>query len=223
MAVELILSTDTLGVGFRQKANESFGAIIVSADPQIVSGVFSGVIRLTCQDGSFINLDLTPYYYTQTQITLLLSAITSSPYSGAWNSSFTGGYGTTAVVDHNGNFWRSNNNSNTDEPGTSSKWSAILTQYGFAVTIPATTAIPYFLNAASYIGSSKDSEIITKVSFKDPTTGASTGKPVRVYDIPVPEQDTNNDGTGTFTGWNIYGYDNGSGQFSEDTFITIKI
>lgn len=88
--------------------------------------------------------------------------------------------------------------------------------------IAAGQAIPYFIDVSSFPGATEDSELIIKIPFTDPTTGISTGKLVRVYDIMAVEQDTVGDGTGTFTGWNVYGHPNGSNQFNEDTAITFR-
>lgn len=102
---------------------------------------------------------------------------------------------------------------------------AALTIGGVTVTvdtIAAGTLIPFFIDITLYPGVAADSEVITKVKRTDPVTGLSTGQKQRFYDIDVVEDDTNHDGTGTFTGWNVYGHDDGSGNFKEDTFITIK-
>lgn len=91
-----------------------------------------------------------------------------------------------------------------------------------ADVITASTAIPFFLDVSLYPGANKDSNVIVKATRYDPTTGTATGQLQRWYDIDVVDQDTNNDGTGDFTGWNIYGHDDGSGNFKEDTYIIIK-
>lgn len=96
---------------------------------------------------------------------------------------------------------------------------------GIPITPPvidAGTPIPFFLDVSLYTGASATSDVITKATSYDPVTGIATGRLQRWYDINVEDQDTNNDGTGDFTGWNIYGHDDGSGNFKEDTTIIIK-
>lgn len=88
-------------------------------------------------------------------------------------------------------------------------------------TIPAGTLIPFFVDLSLYPGTGSSSQLITKVKRVDPITGVSTGQLQRFYDIDIVEDDTNHDGTGTFTGWNIYGHDDGAGNFKEDTYVTI--
>lgn len=87
--------------------------------------------------------------------------------------------------------------------------------------IPAGTVIPFFIDVTLYTGSDADSRLITKVIRVNPITGVPTGQLQRFYDIDVVEDDTNHDGSGDFTGWNIYGHDDGSGNFKEDTYVTI--
>lgn len=96
---------------------------------------------------------------------------------------------------------------------------------GIPITPPVIAAgesIPFFLDVSLYAGASATSDVITKATSYDPVTGNPTGRLQRWYDIPVEDQDTNDDGTGDFTGWNIYGHDDGSGNFKEDTTIIIK-
>lgn len=88
--------------------------------------------------------------------------------------------------------------------------------------IPAGHSIPYFIDISLYPGVTVNSNIITKATSYNPSTGIATGRLQRWNDILVEDQDTNNDGTGAFTGWNIYGHDDGSGNFKEDTYIIIK-
>lgn len=222
MAVELILSTDTLETGFRQKANASFGAIIVSATPQIVSGKYSGIIRLNCQDGSFINLNFTSLYYTQTQITQLLSTLTGSPYSGSWNSSLTGGYAVLSVVDYNGNLWRSNNAANSDEPGTSGKWTAILSLPPPSITldkIPAGTAMPFNIDMSTMTQYGLDPTVICKICRVVDGITDDTKKVVQP-DIGVVYNYADNT-YAILNSLDIYGHQDDSGNFNEDTYITI--
>lgn len=84
------------------------------------------------------------------------------------------------------------------------------------------TPIPFFIDISLYTGATQDSDVITKATSYDPATGDPTGRLQRWYDIPVEDQDTVGDGTGTFTGWNIYGHDDGSGNFKEDTTVILK-
>lgn len=91
------------------------------------------------------------------------------------------------------------------------------------ILIPAGTSIPYFLPVAGETGFDASSEVIVEVLWVDPQTNSTTGKRVRVYDTPTVKQDTNNNGTGTFTGWSIYGHAaNNSLTFQEDTYITLR-
>lgn len=125
MAVQPILSTDTLETGFRVKYNTSVNEIITSY--QLLTnnlGAFTGVLRLIKFGGGFINIDLSGIYYTQAQIGALISAVNSSPYSGAWSN--VAPYAVNSVVDHDGNLWRSVTAGNIDEPGTSAAWVSIL-------------------------------------------------------------------------------------------------
>jgi hypothetical protein len=88
--------------------------------------------------------------------------------------------------------------------------------------ITAGTPIPFFVDVSLYTGITVTSDVITKATSYDPATGDPTGRLQKWYDMPVEDQDTNNDGTGTFTGWNIYGHDDGSGNFKEDTIVILK-
>jgi hypothetical protein len=88
--------------------------------------------------------------------------------------------------------------------------------------IPAGESIPFFLDASLYSGSSELSEVITKTQREDPVTGSPTGRLQRFYDMDVVDQDTNGDGTGDFTGWDIYGHDDGTGNFKYDTYVILK-
>lgn len=88
--------------------------------------------------------------------------------------------------------------------------------------IPAGTLIPKFIDASLYTGSNANFDVITKATNYDPSTGDPTGQLKRWYDMDVIDQDTNGDGTGSFTGWNVYGHDDGSGNFKEDTYIILK-
>lgn len=88
--------------------------------------------------------------------------------------------------------------------------------------IPAGTAIPFFVDASLYTGATEGSEVITKTQREDPVTGTPTGRLQRFYDIDVVDQDTNGNGTGSFTGWSIYGHADGSGNFKYDTYVIIK-
>lgn len=89
-------------------------------------------------------------------------------------------------------------------------------------TIVAGTTIPFFLDVTLYAGALQNSDLLIRATNYDPITGDATGQLKRYYDIDAVEQDTVGDGTGTFTGWNIYGHDDGTGKFKEDTYITIK-
>lgn len=225
MAVELILSTDTLETGFRQKANASFGAIIVSATPVIVSGVYSGIIRLNCEDGSFISLDLTSYYYTQTQISLLLSSFQGSVYSGGWNNSFTGGYSVLDIVDHNGNLWRSNNNANTDEPGTSAKWTPILNippLPEILSKIPAGTAIPFNIDMTTGSRPLFGTRLTVLRQICKVVDGVTDDTKLIPYDDIQPVYNYTDNTYATLASIDIYGHPDGSGNFAEDTYITLK-
>lgn len=84
------------------------------------------------------------------------------------------------------------------------------------------TPIPYFIDISLYTGITETSEVITKATSYDPITGIATGRLQVWNDMVVEEQDTVGDGTGTFTGWNIYGHDDGSGNFKEDTYVILK-
>lgn len=84
------------------------------------------------------------------------------------------------------------------------------------------TPIPYFIDISLFTGITETSEVITKATSYDPTTGTATGRLQVWTDMLVEEQDTNNDGTGTFTGWKIFGHDDGSGNFKEDTYVILK-
>lgn len=88
--------------------------------------------------------------------------------------------------------------------------------------ITAGTTIPFFIDISLYTGATQDSDVITKATSYDPTTGDPTGRLQRWYDMPVEDQDTNNDGTGDFIGWDVYGHDDGSGNFKEDTYVILK-
>lgn len=88
--------------------------------------------------------------------------------------------------------------------------------------IAAGTTIPFFIDVAAYTGASPSSDLITKATSYDPSSGAATGRLQRYYDMLIEDQDTNSDGTGDFTGWNVYGHDDGSGNFKEDTYIIIR-
>jgi len=88
--------------------------------------------------------------------------------------------------------------------------------------VPAGTLIPFFVAIATYANNTQNADVITKATSYDPVTGIATGRLQRWYDMLVEDQDTNNDGTGTFTGWKIYGHDDGTGKFKEDTYIILK-
>lgn len=88
--------------------------------------------------------------------------------------------------------------------------------------IPAGQSIPFFVDITLYTGITVTSEVITKATSYDPATGAPTGKLQRWYDMVIEDEDTVGDGSGTFTGWNIYGHDDGSGNFKEDTTVILK-
>lgn len=89
------------------------------------------------------------------------------------------------------------------------------------IIIHAGTPIPYFV--ANLPGYSKFSEVITEIGWNDLTSGLNTGELTRVYDIPVVKIDSNGNGTGTFLGWNIYGYRAvNSLTFAQDTYITLR-
>jgi hypothetical protein len=93
---------------------------------------------------------------------------------------------------------------------------------GDVFTIPAGTPIPFFIDISLHAGKTANTEVITKATSYDPSTGIATGRLQRWYDMLIEDQDTNNDGTGDFTGWNIYGHDDGAGNFKEDTIIILK-
>ncbi len=86
------------------------------------------------------------------------------------------------------------------------------------ILIPAGTSIPYLLTFPGY---GPYVEIVTEVIWIDPVTHLPTGQLVRVYDIPAIKQDSNGDGTGYFTGWKIFGHDDGAGNFKEDTYVSL--
>jgi len=88
--------------------------------------------------------------------------------------------------------------------------------------INAGTPIPYFIDITLYSGITETSEVITKATSYDAITGLATGRLQVWNDMVVEEQDTVGDGSGTFTGWNIYGHDDGSGNFKEDTYVILK-
>jgi hypothetical protein len=88
--------------------------------------------------------------------------------------------------------------------------------------IPAGTWIPFFIDISLFTSVNATAEIITKATAYDPYTGLATGQLKRYYDMDVIDQDTNSDGTGTFTGWNVYGHNDGTGKFLEDTTIILK-
>lgn len=206
MAVQLILATDTLETGFRSKANASFKAIVVSATPVMVSGQYSGVIRLNCFDGSFINLDLTTLYYTQTQITQLLEGFTSSLYVGDWSNAYSGGYGVKSVVSYNGNFWRSNISGNADVPGATANWTSLIGASSVPFTlVGGTTVNPFIINLSSYPLFDKNASFIYKVG-TDPNY-------TRFEDYTISE---------TATGFSIFLHDNGSGKVAEDGVLIMK-
>lgn len=129
MAVQPILSTDTLETGFRQKYNTTVNEIITGY--QLLTdnlGAYTNTLRLIKFDGGFINIDLSVIYYTQAQIGALISGINSSPYSGAWANPSGTGYAVNAVVDYEGDLWRSTTLNNIDVPGTTGTWISVLTQ-----------------------------------------------------------------------------------------------
>lgn len=88
--------------------------------------------------------------------------------------------------------------------------------------IDAGTTIPFFIDISLYSGADATFDMITKATSYDPGTGLVTGRLQRYYDMPAEEQDTVGDGTGTFTGWNLYGHDDGSGNFKEDTYVILR-
>jgi len=224
MAVELILSTDTLETGFRHKANDSFGAIIVSATPVVVSGVFTGIIRLNCFDGSFISLDLTSLYYTQTQITQLLTGITSSLYQGDWNNSLPGGYAVKSVVSYLGNFWRSNITDNIDIPGATANWTALIdfSQSFIQFTIPSGHDIPYVKDMTAFPQYGTDPTVICKIL--KTVDGVVTDDKVKALQPNMNIDFAYTDNTySTLQQIRIFGNMNDSGKFNEDTYVTIKI
>jgi len=93
------------------------------------------------------------------------------------------------------------------------------------ISVPVITAgspIPYFIDISLYSGITETSDVITKATSYDPVTGNPTGRLQVWRDMTVEEQDTVGDGSGTFTGWNIYGHDDGSGNFKEDTYVVLK-
>lgn len=125
MAIQLIQPTDTLESGFRVKANANFNEIIESVtELKDAGGNYTGTFRLMKNGGGFIDLVLTDQYYTISQIATLLSGISSSPYSGAWDGSKVP-YGPPNVVDHDGKLWRANTTTSA-EPGTDGTWNDIL-------------------------------------------------------------------------------------------------
>lgn len=88
--------------------------------------------------------------------------------------------------------------------------------------ITAGTPIPFFLDASLYTGTNANFDVITKTTREDPTTGSPTGQLQRFYDMDVVDQDSVGDGTGDFTGWNVYGHDDGSGNFKYDTYLILR-
>lgn len=91
------------------------------------------------------------------------------------------------------------------------------------IFIPAGTPIPYFIAIVDYPIYNSESEVITEIQWEDPETGVETGQLVRVYDMPAVKQDTNGDGTGTFTGWNLFGHQQSNAlNFLEDTYVILR-
>lgn len=90
------------------------------------------------------------------------------------------------------------------------------------IIIPVGTPVPFFIPISENLGFNSDSEVITEIIFIDPETNNPTGQLTRVFDMPVVKQDSNGDGTGTFTGWNIYGHSGDELEFQEDTYISLK-
>lgn len=78
----------------------------------------------------------------------------------------------------------------------------------------AGSAIPYFVDISLYPTFSEYSTVMT--------FSPVNGQMKRFYDMDVINQDTNDDGTGTFTGWNVYGHTNDGSVTSEDLLIVLK-
>ena len=204
MAVQLIQSTDTLETGFRHKANSSFNAIIISATPVMVSGQFSGIIRLNCFDGSFINLDLSTLYYTQTQISQILSGFTHSLYLGDWNNAFPGGYPVKAVVSFEGNFWRSNINANADTPGATANWTSLINISLSNIQAPFTGTTGFTINWQTDIVPGKSSTYVAIFG--------------NVYPKPIIYVNNGANKKTLMTGFNLDVNDDGSGNFTTVVF-----
>lgn len=75
--------------------------------------------------------------------------------------------------------------------------------------------ITFFLAISANPQFNKMATIIVK-------TPDASGKIQVRYDITPVDMDTNNNGTGTFTGWNITGHSNDGVTLSEDMTIIIK-
>lgn len=149
MAIQLIQPTDTLESGFRVKANANFNEIIESVtELKDAGGNYTGTFRLMKNGGGFIDLVLTDQYYTISQIATLLSGISSSPYSGAWDGSKVP-YGPPNVVDHDGKLWRANTTTSA-EPGTDGTWDNVLNDTnGTEFDFPAGASLDYDINYGS--------------------------------------------------------------------------
>lgn len=91
--------------------------------------------------------------------------------------------------------------------------------FSYTIKIPATTSIPKNLLPAAFVNVlNANPTVLTQV----PTPGDGTGTKLTYFnDIGVQINYTDN----TFSviaSIDIYGHDNGSGQFAEDTYVTIK-
>jgi hypothetical protein len=132
MAIQLILSGDTLGSGFRGKANANFNQIIQSVafinNPAQPNNPTNGQLQLNLNGGGFILVDLPSMYYTKSQVDAIAAAFVGSPYVGTWATTppTNGIYASGKVVDYANEFWKANSLTTVgDVPGVSTKWDKI--------------------------------------------------------------------------------------------------
>lgn len=102
-------------------------------------------------------------------------------------------------------------------------WSALPYWIGLALILDKTDdsllaagqPATYFINSSTHPGLDSTDEIIT-------LSPDATGKLERYYDMPIVNQDTVGDGTGTFTGWKVTGHTTDGTTLSEDLIIIIS-
>jgi hypothetical protein len=224
MAIQLIESTDTLETGFRVKANANFNEIIESVTQVKISGNPTGTYRLNKNGGGFIDLVLTDQFYTISQISTLLSGISASPYSGAWDNTKTP-YVPPAVVDHDGKLWRANT-STIAEPGTDGTWTDILSNTGGNVInvnpIIIGSAYPLFLSHTDYLSMDHNAELLFYTPQLDNTGAVIPNTLQKRTDLYEVKTYADLSDPGTFTGWWVYGPTNDLSTTSETMYITIK-